>query len=183
VRARRASPGSVMLEVLIALGVFIGAAITIASLVGQTMSDLRSVKDTERAADLARSAMALIEAGAATPATLNGPVGAGGLVAAVSVEGTGAAFDDAPPAPTGWELEIQTEASPFEGLTKVAVTAVRVGNGGGAGGGASYTLRQLVRLGGKGEETVGAEDRISEEARRGVRERREPSAFGKGAGR
>ena len=149
--------GAMLLEVMLALAIFVMAGTAILSLVGGVMDGMARMKVSRQGADLARSAMARIEAGIETPQTLNGPVK--GWSASGSAEG------EAGEGPTGWELQIDTEPTQFRSLTKVTITAVR---NEGALDRPVYTLRQLVRLSGKGEERVGEEDPLAAEARRGL---------------
>src|SRR5690606_31527456 len=106
-----------------------------------------------QAADLAATAMARIEARLVAPESLTGPAERWDEEQRQSLEDAmgGAAplepltLDEFGAGVSGWELAVETEPAPFDGLTLVAVTAtfrdpVRVG-----APGASYTLRQLVR--------------------------------------
>jgi len=163
-RARRGERrGSLLLEVMLALAIFVMAGTAILSLVGGTMEGMGRMKLSRQAADLARSAMAKIEAGIETPQTLNGPVRPW---SAEGVQAEGGTADEA--AATPWELQIETEPTQFRGLSKVTVKAVLHEAGGSDRAVASYTLRQLVRLSGKGEERVGEEDALASEAKRGL---------------
>lgn len=149
--------GGMLLEVIVSLAIFVIAGGAILNLVTQTMTGLERSRAQARAADLARSAMAKIEAGIETAQTLNGPVER-------SAEGAAAVSGE------GWELEIDAEPSQFRGLTRVSVSAVkRVGEA--ARVEAEYSLVQLVRLGGKGEDRAGEEDSIAEKARQGLERR------------
>jgi hypothetical protein len=115
--------------------------------------------------------MARIEAGLETPQTLNGPVRAwqpdeGAAAPDGGPRGSGVL--DMAPADSGWELQIDTEPSQFRGLTRVTVKALKRASEGSDQTEASYTLRQLVRLGGKGEDTAGSADSLADEAKRGL---------------
>jgi Tfp pilus assembly protein PilV len=169
-RVESSRRGGMLLEVIVSLAIFVVAGGAILNLVTQTMTGLERSREQARAADLARSAMAKIEAGIETAQTLNGPVerSAEGAAAVGGVGGE------------GWELEIDTEPSQFRGLTRVSVNAVkRVGEA--ARVEAEYLLVQLVRLGGKGEDRAGEEDSIAEKARQGL-ERQPGSGSGAPAG-
>jgi type II secretory pathway pseudopilin PulG len=152
-----------LLEVMLALAIFVMAGTAILALVGRSVAGMERARLAQRAADLARSAMAKIEAGLETPQTLNGPV------RAWEPEGEirGGGVVDSLPADSGWELKIDTEPSQFAGLTRVTVRALKQSAGAER---ASYTLRQLVRLGGKGEDRAGGTDALAEEAKRGADE-------------
>ncbi len=159
VTARR---GALLMEVMLALTLFVTAGMVILSLVGQSVATLRAARDKEHAVDLARSAMAKMEGGIETAEGLNGPV------RPWRDDAAGEAAPDDGSAATPWELRIRTEPSPFDGLTLVTVTASKSADVGGGGAGVSYTMRQLVRLAAKGEDTVGRADDLSGAARRGA---------------
>ncbi len=154
--------GSMLLEVMLALAIFIMAGTAILNIVGGTMDGMNRMKLSRQAADLARSAMAKIEAGIETPQTLNGPVKPwaaedGDTNAAEPAQAGGA-----------WELQIDTDQTQFRGLTKVTIKAVKHEGGNSDRLAAAYTLRQLVRLSGKGDDKVGEEDSLAAEAKRGL---------------
>ncbi|MCE7973015.1 MAG: hypothetical protein DYG92_01630 [Leptolyngbya sp. PLA1] len=132
-RTANSRRGGVLLEVLLALVLFVSAAMATLSLVDRLIENSYTLEQRRIAADLARSAMARLEAGLATPETLSGPVrpeeGDAG-VAAIS----------------DWVLDVQTETSPFSELTNVSVTAMLAPGGDVEHPKTSFTLRQLVRL-------------------------------------
>ena len=73
---------------------------------------------------------------------------------------------------SGWELEVLTEPSEFEGLSVVSITAMRVDLTTGDIS-ISHTLHQLVRLRDDTEDIVGEIDPLMEAAERGAdRDRR-----------
>lgn len=123
--------GLVLLEAALAIVIFVVAGGVILAMLSDGLAAQQRAREQQRLVDLARSAMALIEAGAATPETLNGPVK--GWV--------GAAPGDAEPGQGMWELGVQTQPWGSEGLVLVSVQAKRVG-----ATGTGYTLRQLVRM-------------------------------------
>lgn len=137
----RRGSGSVLLEVVVAVTVFIGAALAVMASVDRAVTALERTRGVQRAADLARTAMSQMEAGLGTPVTLNGPVSVWvmGEANAVPYSGGNGAGD------SGWELEIQTEPSEFVGLTKVTVTASHRRDNS-VSTDWSYTLRQLMDL-------------------------------------
>ncbi len=143
--------GAVLLEVLLSLSLFTMAALAILSVVRQSIDRLDDARTRMEAADLAQSAMALIEAGVVQAAAINGVVPEEGLVGEGEAESGG--IDMAPAEGPVWVLEIETERSSFEGLTRVSVTAYLEDASGSEVGGVrargrvSYTLTQLVRLG------------------------------------
>lgn len=141
--------GSILLEVILAVAIFTAAALVVLRQVSFASDAVQRARDQERAADLARSAMALLEAGLETPETLNGPLSparaAFGLASTVQTAPTGATYTD-------WELIVDVQPSPFAGLSKVRVTAVW-----GAGLSAErarYSLAQLVPLDARPGESV-----------------------------
>ncbi|MBX3358758.1 MAG: hypothetical protein KF745_10040 [Phycisphaeraceae bacterium] len=137
----RGRTGALLLEVLLALAIMVPAGLAILALVGQSGDTLIAARERMIAADLANSAMAKIEAGVETIETLDGPV--------KPWEGEGAAgFADAPPPDQEWELQIESEPSPFAGLVRVSVVAIK-NTGGTARRLAS--CHRLVRLGRSGD--------------------------------
>ncbi|MBC7771966.1 MAG: hypothetical protein H7210_05690, partial [Pyrinomonadaceae bacterium] len=64
-RTRRsgARRGTMLLEVMLALALFIGAGAAVLSIVGQSVGSLKATRERQHAVDLARSAMAELEAG------------------------------------------------------------------------------------------------------------------------
>ena len=166
--ARSARSAWVLLEVVLALSIFTMAAMGVLSVMGQASRDVQTAALELQSLDLARSALAQMEAGLKQPDELMGPV------PVWSESDTDpdalAAFEDDLPEPSGWELEIQTEPSEFVGLTLVTVTARRVDPATGEFSFAT-TLHQLIRLSAQGEDSVGERDDLSREAERGARSR------------
>lgn len=186
VSSRQAPRGAVLLEVVVAVAILLMAAITITGAVSQSFRVMERSRLELRAADLARSAMAEIEAGIATPEALNGPVHEEPL-AVVDEEGKGAGSGvnapggDALRRETGWELEIVVTPSPFRSLSKVSISAICRPPGGGEAALASYTLHQLVKLSADAEDRAGQTGDLVTESERGRRsqERSGPTpAFG-----
>jgi type II secretory pathway pseudopilin PulG len=167
VSARR---GVLLLEVVVSVAVFVMASLAIVSLVGGSVDSLGASRDAVRAMDLARSAMARLEAGLDTPQSLPGPVPlwADDHEAVEADEvlgkagGMGGGFADSPPRPSLWEIEVETEGSEFRGLTRVTVRAIKRASPGSDRVAASYALHQLVRLSGKGEDRAGSFERVVE---------------------
>jgi type II secretory pathway pseudopilin PulG len=177
------SRGALLLEIMLAIAIFVMSGTAILTLVSQTVGSMERARLAEKAADLARSAMAKMEAGIGTPRTLNGPVRAWpGDDQGVETSGgadkpvKGGGVLDAAGTDSLWELKIDTEPSQFTGLTKVTVTAVKHVAPDSDRVEASYTLRQLVRLSSKGEERAGTEDDLADQARRGAQEPQRPTS-------
>lgn len=150
--------GAMLLEVVVALAVFVVAALAVLGAVQRATSAAVLARDQSRAVDLARSAIAKIESGIARAESLNGPVPAWGDGAAgenasgapldgVEISG---AFRDTPAKPSGWELEIRTQPTSYDGLTAVTVVARRRRGTAGDVVSASFTLTQFMRLGARG---------------------------------
>lgn len=149
-RSRR---GTLLLEVMLALTLFVATALMILAILGRSLDALSEARARQTACDLARSAMSRIEAGIASPESLNGP--------AQLFDGPLNAPGDDAPTESDWELVVETEPSLFEGLTLVTVTARRTaeedgGEAEGARDRSEYTLRQLVRLRAAGDSLAGA---------------------------
>jgi hypothetical protein len=66
--------GALLLEAMFALAIFVMAGSAVLALVGGARQSMERVALDRRAADLARSAMAKIEAGIESAQSLNGPV-------------------------------------------------------------------------------------------------------------
>jgi Tfp pilus assembly protein PilV len=175
--------GAILLETIVAISLFVMAAITIYAALARSAEAVERSRSSEHAADLARSAMAMIEAGLATPESLNGPLtpakAAMGLAADEdALDGGVADTSTAAAGDAAWELEISSEPSGYDGLTLIGVRAMKrtAGSGGGFGGGsdgsdlgpgviASFTIHQYVRLVEQAEEKAGEVDAITERAR------------------
>lgn len=155
---------------MLALALVTVVGLLVLGAISRSTDALRAARERQVAVDLARSAMAKLEAGIESTTTLNGPVKAwseGMNLAEVSDEG-----DD-----TRWELIVETEPTTFPGLTYVTITARRERTNvasvdANEGAGESYTLRQLVRLGEEAEEGIGEKDDIMIEAERARGRRR-----------
>ena len=160
--------GAVLLEVVLALTIFIGSALAILGAMGNAADAMEASRLQQRAVDLARSAMAKIEAGIESAETLNGPV----PLWRDEEAGTGE-FEDDVPAPSGWELEVRTEPFATGELTLVEIIATKK-TASGEKTLVEASLRQLVRLSPPVSDTVGEEDAISSAAARGAAERGRP---------
>lgn len=107
--------GALLLEALIALAIFVMAGLAILGVMRQGSANLRDQRDRAQGLDIARSTLAQIESGIATPDTLDGPVRPWqGNRSAVAI-------DDAPPPETPWEVDIKTEPAGVADLSRVRV--------------------------------------------------------------
>lgn len=147
--------GAVLLEVIVALAIFVGAGALILGSLSRATQGLAHTRDLEQAADLARSTMARVESGIARPETLIGQV-------QEDANERGSFSGAATFSP--WWIEIETQPAAFEGLTHVTVRAVKKSADDREI--ASYTLHQLVRLFGEQAEGAGEEDPLAERVRR-----------------
>ncbi len=166
-----------LLEVLVSLAILVTMSMAIGAVVRDTSGRLIRSGFRVEGEDQARSALAQIEAGIATPESLSGPVPAwdreGALIElgdeigprSSDEIGLGQGSDE----PSGWSLEIETQPSPFDGLTLVSVRAVRDDDPA-----VSAVLHQLVRLGSEGADGVGELDEITERAGEGAGRGRRP---------
>ena len=150
--------GSVLLEVLVAVAILVGAgsAIMAASDRGERL--LRRSRDTAQAADLARSILSAVEAGLVTPQ--NAP-------ASVRSGRAGAAWlaldpdNNLPETPTGegrWKVEVESEPTEWTGLAKLTVHVFDTRPGRDAAAEAStpaFSLTQIVRLAPEGSDSAG----------------------------
>lgn len=156
-QGRRAS---IMLELMIALALFVMGALAIMGAIGDGARTLRRLRTEEAAHDLARSAVAALESGLARPETIqqmvHQPRGAAPYIAAEPDEGDA---DDNPDA--AWRIEAQTEQAPIDGLALVKISVFE-----GEGSESTLaTLRQYVRLLPGEEDQAGKQDDLSKAAR------------------
>ena len=174
VKTRR---GWLLLEMMIALAIFVGTAFVVLGSIRQGISAVQRTRERARAVDLARSTMAKLEAGLGTATNLSGPVpawqasdaSADADGAAPFDENAAAGFADAPAPPTLWEVEVSTLPGQFPGLTHVAVTVVKHDAPGSNGVAISFTLHQLVRLATAPADSVGGVDALTTQAEEGAR--------------
>ena len=129
--ARRLARGAILLEVLLALALFVAGALVIMAAMDGSAGAISRARDTARAADLARSAMSRIEAGQARPETMSGPV----------MDENGDVLEG-----EAWELEVRTEPAGPAGLSKVTVRAMLRPATGSDREVASFELVQAMRL-------------------------------------
>lgn len=132
--------GGVLLEVMLAVSLFVGAAAFTLGCVRSVIRTLERSRLQQEAIDLARSRLAELESGLTTLAGLRG-----------ESEGAAAAdndFDETA-APDRWRIEIASSRSEFSDLTLVELTVIRnlAPEAEAAGEHAMrFTLRQLVAL-------------------------------------
>jgi hypothetical protein len=177
--------GAILLEAILSVALFTMGALAILSQMSQGARALEATQRARQAADLAATAMARIEARLVAPEALTGPAERWDREQQESLEESLNAaaplgFDDFGAENSGWQLAVETEPAPFDGLTLVLVTATFQDPAPAAAPGASYTLRQLVRLGVGPRDEVGAEGDLLEAQERGARQQPRPSGFGAG---
>lgn len=165
-------PGAILLEIVLALALFVAVAITLLSVVSGSIDSLNRSRDRLTAADHARNAMAMIEAGIARPETLIGQVqpwtgseeslagfddGLGPNAGALEMDAMASPSAGTFAEDTRWALEIETEPAEVRGLTLVTVRAFRSDTDGfESESGSSFTLRQIMVLSGEaGEDEFG----------------------------
>lgn len=154
-RASRRTPrGAILLETLVALALFVGAAsFTLAALTSVTSRLERARRDTA-ALDLAQSKLAELEAGLVDLADLRD--GEAALRTVGSVE-----FDESGPLGLQWTLDLETRRTEFTGLVHVRITVREAGasNEETAGTG---TVESLVRLSEVDEEFYEEDDLLDD---------------------
>ncbi|MCL4222514.1 MAG: hypothetical protein KJZ65_14230 [Phycisphaerales bacterium] len=177
--------GAMLFEVMVALAILLMASMTLGGIVMQSVTAMDRTRKTMQACDLARSTMAQIEAGLVEPTSVSGPATRWDVsmflpssdLSSEGVKDEGLPSMDSGKPPVGgsprpsgpeWMVEVDTEPTEFAGLYMVRVTAWLV-SGRGDVTEASYTLRQVVRLGSKPEDVAGEEDELMDAARRGLR--------------
>lgn len=118
-------PGSILLEVLLSLALFVSGAMAIGAAVRRATDAVGLARDRAEAADLAWNAMALIESGVSTPSAVN---------------------DTAPAREDPWTVRVDTSPTEFDGLTRVEVSTWRARQGSAAGQRPVYTATRLLDL-------------------------------------
>lgn len=133
--------GAILLELLLAVVLFAMAGLAIHGALDRALD--RSIATVERmhASDLGWSAISLIEMGAAQPESLNGPIEESSPLWFGPDPGAAVEVDQAGPW-SGWELQIDTEPTPFRGHVLVSVGVIRRT---GESEQLRYTARQVVR--------------------------------------
>ncbi len=131
--------GGILLEVLISLALFIGAALAILRATSQASDSVDRAAILQRAVDLATTRMAELQVGLVTEADLrseaNEPRPEFGAFEFVEAE-------------QRLRIEAVMERSPYEGLTLVELKVLDSERSAVDGGARTiFTLRQLVRLG------------------------------------
>lgn len=176
--------GAMLFEVMVALAILLMASMTLGGIVMQSVTAMDRARKTMQACDLARSTMAQIESGLLDPMSVSGPavrwdvsmfLPSGESWEEESIEGDLVSMDagQAPVAPSPslggpeWTVDVETEPTEFAGLYMVTVTAALVSAQADVTE-ASYTLRQVVRLGSEPEDVAGEEDELMDAARRGL---------------
>lgn len=183
--------GGILLEVMLALSLLVMGGIMILSAMSQSIASIEATRLNQQAADLSRSAMAKLEAGIATVETLEGPVpkwetdpdsGADEMSDSLPVGDFGSSITMDFGEDSDWELEIELNESPFEGLTAVSIRAIRWASVDSDRILAQYTLHQLVRLDELAEDVAGEEDEMMDQARRGIERERRSGSLGRSGG-
>ena len=114
--------GVALLEVMLAIAMLAMAGLVVLGALSDASRRLRSAEIRADAADLAASAFALLNAGLATPDSLDGPVPADGLIGNDGASDSAAAGDIEP---SGWMLVVDTEPAAFDGRVRVQITVAR----------------------------------------------------------
>lgn len=130
--------GIVLMELLVSMAIFVGAAMLTLSVVQSSYENLFRAHQRQFAVDLARSKMAELEAGLIGVADLSNE-----LVDQIgSIELFDALSPLSDPAAEEWLIDIQTQRTEFAGLTLVELSVFH----GDDPDTALATLRQLVQL-------------------------------------
>ncbi len=156
--------GAILLETVIALALFIGAAAFTTMALSRTVDGLERAEREARALDLARSVIAQLQAGLLDLAEVRDGENAFDVIGSVEF---GEHQDIAEHWISGWTLEVDTVRSEFTGLSLVTVTVFdpEVDDGGLAAAGPmdgerrpSATLRQLIRVSDADEDGYESDD-------------------------
>lgn len=123
--------GALLLEVLLSLAIFVGAALAVGGALRRATRGLDVVRERAEASDIAWSAIARLEAGLVTPGALSGVVTESGA---------------RPAGIPGWSRRIETEPTERSGLTLVTVEVHRTTPDGTELERPVAIARQVVRL-------------------------------------
>ncbi len=138
VRARR---GALLLEVILALTIFILVGLAATDLAGHALGSMQRTADLRRAVDIARTTVSRIELGELAPESASGPVRS-----AIEVNPADGDVADAGDDSIGWSIRVSAQPGPVSELTLVTVDVLRTLPGMTGEPRSVYTLRQLVRL-------------------------------------
>lgn len=133
---------AILLECVVALAILVSVSMVLVGTATRAVDAMQRARQTEQAADLARTTLTQIELGLLPLERATGPV-------EPWRDDGDATFDDDLVEETGWRLETTSEPSPFEGLTLVTVRAMYQPGGEGGEVRAWYALTQAVRLRGR----------------------------------
>lgn len=137
--------GIALLEVLVAVAVFVTAAAALLTCADRASSSLSRQKQRALALDLAASALAVIDAGVLQPEAVSSAVRTRGGVPSIDLgEGVSDEDRDSP-----WTLTIESEPASTDGLVWLTATASRRN-------GESAALKQLIRLTPFGPDAIAA---------------------------
>ncbi len=139
----RAAMGSALLEVVVALAIFVGAGSAILSAAHRGERFLAQALAEEQAADLARSAISAVEIGVATPQSVATLITEDGGAPRLTVDADSRSAS--PSSGDGrWRLTVDTQPGDEPGFVLLTVTAERTADNGRIVE-VSHTIRQLVR--------------------------------------
>ncbi len=134
--------GALLLEILIALSLFVTAgSIILVSTTSMTAALSRS-RDRQIASDLAVSKMAALEAGLTTAEQLNDTV----VNIDLFSEDNSARLNAMPDKPARWRITVETEPSRFSPLTNVTIRILDARTGRSGTDVELAVLHQLIRL-------------------------------------
>lgn len=150
-KPRRA--GLLLLEMVIALAIFVAVGTLILSTIRQALLSTQQARDIVRAEDFAASVLAMIESDLDTPENLNGPLPDwdpeegyfGGAIAGAGALGFGRARSEE------WIIQIETGPAGIPGFSSVIVTVALEGRPG-----VLASRETLVPLSGTALSSIGA---------------------------
>ncbi len=133
--------GAILLEVMLAIGLFVGAAAFCLGVTKRLFWSLERADHRRLAIDLAGSKLAELEAGLITVQDLRGEW-SGGVGSRPDDEDLAGAV-----AGPSWEIDAVTTRTEYRGLSLIELTITEVPPDGGVEShGVSFTLRQLIAL-------------------------------------
>lgn len=152
-RPQRPSRGALLLEMLFAVAIFGVCMLVVSGALTNADASLSRAEDRQRTFGMARSVMSLLESGVRTPQNMTGYFRSSEILSP-SIDDD----DNEDPSQPEWFVEVETESTPFEGLTNVMVRVSHSLGGEDMPASSVAVLHQLVRLGELVDDSAGDAD-------------------------
>ena len=138
---------------LFSVAIFSACILVVSGALTNADASLSRAEDRQRTFGMARSVMSLIESGVRSPQNMTGYFRSSDILSP-SVD----AEENEDLSEPEWLVEVETEMTPFEGLTNVMVRVSHSPGGEGTPASSVAVLHQLVRLGELVDDSAGGAD-------------------------